>query len=122
MTGSATIGTVSSIYDTFKSLTRVFINTYSAANPKSSRPTFLIERAIVKAMLLHAKDMIFRPSSRKRVIFFLFLDIPAVALSLYLAFVVYFELSRNIRYSALTREVLPYFLFVKLFSFSVARV
>lgn len=73
-------------------------------------------------MLLHAKDMIFRPSSRKRVIFFLSLDIPAVALSLYLAFVVYFEFSRNIRYSALTREVLPYFLFVKLFSFSVARV
>ena len=76
----------------------------------------------MKAMLLHAKDMILRPSSRKRVIFFLSLDIPAVALSLYLAFVVYFEFSRNIRYSALTREVLPYFLFVKLFSFSVARV
>jgi FlaA1/EpsC-like NDP-sugar epimerase len=61
----------------------------------------------------------FLPSPFKRFLFFLLLDIPVTIVSLYLSFLLYFELSTNISYYRLEMEVLPYFLAVKIGAFAL---
>jgi FlaA1/EpsC-like NDP-sugar epimerase len=64
----------------------------------------------------------FFPSSTKRFVFFLILDTIAFTLSLYLSFLVYFEVSKSVDYLKLMREVLPFFVVSKLGFFLLFRI
>jgi FlaA1/EpsC-like NDP-sugar epimerase len=64
----------------------------------------------------------FLPSPFKRFFFFLLLDIPVTIASLYLSFLLYFELSTNVSYYRLEMEVMPYFLAVKIAAFALLGV
>ena len=61
-------------------------------------------------------------SSFKRFLFFLFSDIVLIAFSLFLSFLFHFDFSTNVNYLWLTIEVLPYFIFIKLFAFFIFKV
>jgi FlaA1/EpsC-like NDP-sugar epimerase len=58
----------------------------------------------------------------KRFFFFLTFDTGIMVVSLYVSFLIYFEMSNNIRYASLMREVLPYFILTKLAAFGLLRV
>jgi FlaA1/EpsC-like NDP-sugar epimerase len=60
-----------------------------------------------------------RPSQTKRFFFFFILDILIISAALYISFFIYFDASRNVRYSSLVGEVLPYFLLAKLAAFAL---
>jgi FlaA1/EpsC-like NDP-sugar epimerase len=62
------------------------------------------------------------PSQGKRVLFFLLMDSLIIILSLYLSFLIYFDLSHTISYRVLLAEILPYFVVVKLTCFVLFRV
>jgi FlaA1/EpsC-like NDP-sugar epimerase len=55
-----------------------------------------------------------KPSSLKRVLFFLATDLVIAVLSLYISFLIYFELHINVDYVAIVREVLPVFVALKI--------
>ncbi len=57
-----------------------------------------------------------------RFLFFFFLDLVIMVISLYLSFLVYFDFAGNINYSALMLEVLPYFVLMKLVAFALFKV
>jgi FlaA1/EpsC-like NDP-sugar epimerase len=67
-------------------------------------------------------DRLFAPSPFKRFLSFFLLDLSIFVLSLYLSFVVYFEVSRNVDYLKLIRDVLAYFVITKLAAFGLFRV
>lgn len=56
---------------------------------------------------------LFRPSGLRRVLLFLVVDILVTGASLYLSFLMYFELHGNIDYWRIVSEVLPYFIVLK---------
>ncbi len=56
---------------------------------------------------------IFRPSGLRRVLLFLVVDVFIAGVSLYLSFLMYFELHANIDYWRIVGEVLPYFVILK---------
>jgi len=62
------------------------------------------------------------PTSFKKLLFFLLSDIALIALSLYLAFLFHFDFNLNIYYLSLIREALPWFITLKLISFSLFRI
>ncbi|OPY68338.1 MAG: UDP-N-acetyl-alpha-D-glucosamine C6 dehydratase [Syntrophorhabdaceae bacterium PtaU1.Bin034] len=61
-------------------------------------------------------------SPLKRFVFFFILDIITAILSLYLSFLVYFEVSHNINYYDLIWDAVPYFLVLKLSAFALFRI
>ncbi len=62
-----------------------------------------------------------RPSGLKRVLLFLVVDVFIAALSLYLSFLVYFELHANIDYWGIVGEVAPYFIILKIVALALLR-
>jgi FlaA1/EpsC-like NDP-sugar epimerase len=57
------------------------------------------------------------PTQFKRSLFFVTVDVVSITVSLFLSFLVHFELNPNIAYIPVTLEVLPYFIVVKLVVF-----
>jgi len=61
-------------------------------------------------------------SSLRRLLFFLAADVLIICFSLYLAFLVHFEFNLNIRYLELIREIVLFFVVLKLLALTIFRV
>ncbi len=64
---------------------------------------------------------LFRPSGPRRVLLFLVVDMFVAGVSLYLSFLMYFELHGNIDYWRIVSEVLPYFIVLKVVMLALFR-
>lgn len=60
-------------------------------------------------------------SSFKRFLFFFFFDIIIIALSVYFSFLVHFDFNLNIQYWDLIREILPFFIILKILALAAFR-